>query len=75
MEFEKDIITTSEGNLEITFIGHGSLMFSFNNMVIQVDPFSKLADYSIFPKADLILITHDHHDHLGPGCTKKGPNG
>jgi len=25
MEFEKDIITTSEGNLEITFIGHGSM--------------------------------------------------
>ena len=57
MDFEKDIITTSKGDLEITFIGHGSLMFTYKNIVVQVDPFSKLADYSTFPKANLILIT------------------
>jgi L-ascorbate metabolism protein UlaG (beta-lactamase superfamily) len=32
--------------------------------VIHVDPFSRLADYSKLPKADLILITHEHGDHL-----------
>ena len=67
MDFEKDIITTSKGNLEINFIGHGSLMLTFKNTVIQVDPFSRLADYSTFPKANLILITHEHRDHLDPG--------
>jgi L-ascorbate metabolism protein UlaG (beta-lactamase superfamily) len=66
MDFEKDIITTSRGNLEVTFIGHGSLMFTYRNIVIQVDPFSSVADYSGFPKANLILITHEHRDHLDP---------
>jgi len=49
MDFEKDIITTSKGDLEVTFIGHGSLMFTYKNIVIHVDPFSKLADYSKLP--------------------------
>jgi L-ascorbate metabolism protein UlaG (beta-lactamase superfamily) len=39
-------------------------MFSYNKKTIQVDPVSTNADYSVFPKADLILITHGHGDHL-----------
>jgi len=62
--FQTDILKTSQGDLEITFIGHGSLMFTFNGRVIQVDPFSKLAEYSKLPKADMLLITHEHGDHL-----------
>ena len=62
--FQTDILKTSQGDLEITFIGHGSLMFTFNDKVIYVDPISKLAEYSKLPKADLLLITHEHPDHL-----------
>ncbi len=62
--FETDIIATSAGDLKITFIGHGTLMFNFGGKVIHVDPWSKLADYAQMPKADLILITHEHRDHL-----------
>ena len=69
--FEKDTIKTSKGNLEITFIGHASLMFTFDNKIIYIDPFSKLADYSKFPKADLILITHHHGDHLDLSAIEK----
>ena len=35
-EFEKDIIKTNSGNLEITFVGHGTLMFAFGGRVIPV---------------------------------------
>jgi L-ascorbate metabolism protein UlaG (beta-lactamase superfamily) len=62
--FEKDVIHTSAGDLEITFIGHGTLMFAFSGKIIHVDPWTKLADYSQLPKADLILLTHEHRDHL-----------
>lgn len=63
-EFETDSIKTSAGNLKITFIGHGTLMFTFGGKVIHVDPWSRLADYTRMPKADIILLTHDHRDHL-----------
>ena len=62
--FEKDCFATSEGELEITFIGHGTLMLTFQDRVIHIDPWSNLADYSLLPKADIILITHEHGDHL-----------
>ncbi|MBN2124214.1 MAG: MBL fold metallo-hydrolase [Deltaproteobacteria bacterium] len=68
--FEKDTIETSSGNLEITFIGHGTLMFSFRGMIIHVDPWTKLADYSTMPEADIILLTHEHRDHLDPEALK-----
>ncbi|MHB8846512.1 MAG: MBL fold metallo-hydrolase [Nitrospirota bacterium] len=59
-----DTIKTPSGDLTITFIGHGSLMFTFGGTVIHVDPYSKVADYAGLPKADIILITHEHGDHL-----------
>jgi L-ascorbate metabolism protein UlaG (beta-lactamase superfamily) len=62
--FEKDVFTAAGGDLEITFIGHGSLIFSHGGKVIHVDPVSAEADYTKLPKADLIAVTHDHSDHL-----------
>jgi len=62
--FETDIIKTSAGDLVVTFVGHGTLQFNFDGKAVHVDPWSKLADYSKMPKADLILLTHEHHDHL-----------
>jgi len=62
--FEADIIRTSAGELKITFIGHGTLMFTYGGKTIHVDPVSKEADYTKLPKADLILLTHHHGDHL-----------
>jgi len=64
--FEKDTIQTNAGDLEITFIGHGTLMLKFNEKIIHVDPWSHLADYAKMPKADIVLVTHEHRDHLDP---------
>ena len=64
--FEKDTIQTNAGDLEITFIGHGTLMLTFNEKILHVDPWSQFTDYANMPKADIILITHEHHDHLDP---------
>ena len=63
-QFKSDVIPTSGGDLEMFFIGHGSLMFKFNDQVIHIDPTMMAADYSNLPDADLILLTHQHGDHL-----------
>jgi len=68
--FEVYTFKTSSGNLEITFIGHGTLMFKFGGKVIHVDPVGREADYSKMPKADLILVTHEHGDHLDAEALK-----
>ena len=62
--FETDTIKTSADDLKITFLGHGSLIFTFAEKIVHVDPFSKVADYTKLPKANIILLTHDHLDHL-----------
>jgi len=62
--FPEDTIKTDQGDLVITFIGHGSLVFTFQDMTIHVDPYSRLADYTSLPKAHLIFLTHHHRDHL-----------
>jgi L-ascorbate metabolism protein UlaG (beta-lactamase superfamily) len=59
-----DVFPLKDGELKITFLGHGTLMLDWNGWIIHVDPVSQQADYRSLPKADLILITHEHSDHL-----------
>jgi L-ascorbate metabolism protein UlaG (beta-lactamase superfamily) len=64
--FETDLFHTSAGDLSITFLGHASLLMTFTGKNIFIDPFGQVADYSRLPKADFILCTHEHRDHLDP---------
>ena len=57
---------TSKGDLKITPITHGSVMFEFGGKVIQVDPITMGADLTKYPKADWVFITDIHGDHYDP---------
>jgi L-ascorbate metabolism protein UlaG (beta-lactamase superfamily) len=63
-ETAEDTVQTSAGDLTISFIGHGTLMFRHGGKVIHVDPVGREGDYSVLADADLILVTHEHGDHL-----------
>ncbi len=65
-----DTIKTDAGKVTVTFLGHASLMFQWNGKVIDIDPCSEQADYTRLPKADLVLVTHEHPDHLDPDAVK-----
>ena len=54
--------------VRITLIKHGTLEIAAKGLSIQIDPVSGLGvptDYATeFPKADVILVTHEHGDHF-----------
>ena len=68
---QTDEFTTKSGKkVRFTCIKHASIQINYNGLEIQVDPVGKgmkpETDYSQFPKADIILVTHEHHDHFDP---------
>jgi L-ascorbate metabolism protein UlaG (beta-lactamase superfamily) len=67
---------TSAGVLKMTPIQHGSLTLEAGGQVIEVDPAisgfgAAPPDFSKVPKADLVLITDIHDDHLDPTSLAK----
>ena len=61
-------LTDSGLPVRITLIKHGTLEIACKGLSIQIDPVSGLSvptDYATeFPKADVILVTHEHGDHF-----------
>ena len=67
-DYQMDTFKTKGGKeIVITAIKHASMRIQYEGLEIQVDPVAKYApetDYSKFPKADVILVTHEHFDHF-----------
>lgn len=66
-EQSADTFRTNSGKeVVITPIKHASMRISYNGLEIEVDPvisYKPQTDYSKLPKADIILVTHEHYDH------------
>lgn len=52
------------GSIKIQPIFHGSLVISYDNAVIYVDPYGDIEKFAQQPKPTIILITDIHGDHL-----------
>jgi L-ascorbate metabolism protein UlaG (beta-lactamase superfamily) len=59
-----DKIETSSGPLTIQPVNHGSLVLTWNNKTIYIDPYPNAKAFDGIAPADLILITDIHGDHL-----------
>ncbi|RJP26032.1 MAG: MBL fold metallo-hydrolase [Candidatus Omnitrophota bacterium] len=56
--------STDADIIEIHPIQHASFVMTWNGKTIHVDPVGDEKAYASFAKADLLLLTHDHGDHL-----------
>ena len=65
-----DTIRAEGGDIQITPITHGSVQVEFGGKVVHIDPWSQ-GNYDGAPKADLILVTDIHGDHLDPDMIGK----
>ena len=66
--YQYDTLTTPKGRqVSLVFIKHGSIAIDVDGYMIYIDPVTMFGnDYSVLPKADLIMVTHEHHDHFDP---------
>lgn len=59
-----DNIKTKNGNILIQPILHSSLVLTYNNKTIYIDPYGGSKRYEGIESPDIILITDIHGDHL-----------
>ncbi len=59
-----DHLDTADGDVVIHPVNHASFVIHWKDKTIYVDPVGPATRYTGLPKADLILVTHQHGDHL-----------
>ncbi len=63
--YPTDTIQDKEDNdIKFTFFKHASFAIQIGERHIYNDPVMQYAEYARLPKADLVLVTHSHYDHL-----------
>src|SRR5713101_2677235 len=67
---EPNVFLTSAGPVKITPLNHASTLIEAGGKTIYLDP-AKPVKFSGQPKADLILITDIHGDHMDPDSLKQ----
>ncbi|MBP3741265.1 MAG: MBL fold metallo-hydrolase [Bacteroidales bacterium] len=74
---ETDVFATQTdgGLVKIHALLHASICIEHDGRVIYVDPVTQLrgrtVDYSAIPKADIILVTHEHPDHYDTAALRQ----
>jgi hypothetical protein len=51
-----DLVPTAAGDLRISFIGHGTLLFAWAGRVVHVDPWGRFADCAALPAGSGIEV-------------------
>lgn len=69
--------TQSGKEVKIHFIKHASLILEIDGRMVYIDPTAMFGnDFTKLPKADAVMVTHEHHDHYDPkaieAVTKSG---
>ena len=69
--YPQDTVTARDGSqITFTFYAHASLGIEWNGLHLYVDPVGEF-DWESQPKADVILVTHSHYDHLEMATIEK----
>lgn len=66
--YEMDVFPTKNGkSVRFYALMHGTIRMNYDGVEIYVDPVRQLGDrtidYTALPKAEYILVTHEHGDH------------
>jgi L-ascorbate metabolism protein UlaG (beta-lactamase superfamily) len=59
-----ETIPATGGQIVVHPINHATLALGWNSLTIYVDPVGEAARFATMPKPGVILITHEHGDHL-----------
>lgn len=73
--YEVDVFQTQNGKiLKFYALIHASIRIQYDGKEVEIDPVTKLGnkaiDYSSMPKADYLLVTHEHFDHFNQEAIK-----
>ena len=74
--YEVDTFTTPTGKtIQFVALTHASIRLTYEGTEIMIDPVRKHSkvtiDYGTMPKADFILVTHEHGDHFDPDAIRQ----